>query len=320
MPWTRTARRVAYQRPPLLGRKAGPRPFKVMVTCPGGTERRPAPADLRRDLDPVTGPVRPPSRADQAWADLAAELAPAKSLARIDAVTARAVTTITVVGVLLTGLGAASTALPAQPGPARVLAAATVITAALAVTAALTAQVLTITRHLNPANLAEVKGWYRRQFRTPRLPHPGRHHPAPAGRPARRCRRGHHPAHQHRQHPHPDHHPPPPPPHAATQQATVTVSVTFHDLAPGQPATVMVTTPGAPGRSPAPPPPLPLPAPPPSPSPLPGRRAARHRHRHRPPPHLPGHPQPRAPARPHLPQPLTFNRQAISYHFAALAA
>ena len=51
---------------------------------------------------------------------------------------------------LLTGLGAASTALPAQPGPARVLAAAPVITAALAVTAALAAQVLTITRHLNP--------------------------------------------------------------------------------------------------------------------------------------------------------------------------
>ena len=112
----------------------------------------------------MTGPVRPPSRADQAWADLAAELAPAKSLARIDTVTARAVTTITVVGVLLTGLGAASTALPAQPGRARVLAAATVICAAAAVTAALTAQVLTITRHLNPANLADVKGWYRRQF------------------------------------------------------------------------------------------------------------------------------------------------------------
>ena len=38
------------------------------------------------------------------------------------------------------------------------------ITAALAVACALTAQVLTITRRLNPANLIEVQAWYRRQF------------------------------------------------------------------------------------------------------------------------------------------------------------
>jgi hypothetical protein len=54
----------------------------------------------------MTGPVRPTSPADQAWQDLAAQLTPANSLARIDAVTARAVTTITVIGTLLTGLGA----------------------------------------------------------------------------------------------------------------------------------------------------------------------------------------------------------------------
>ena len=53
----------------------------------------------------MTGPVRPPSRADQAWADLAAQLTPANSLARIDTVTARAITTITVLGTLLIGLG-----------------------------------------------------------------------------------------------------------------------------------------------------------------------------------------------------------------------
>jgi hypothetical protein len=39
-----------------------------------------------------------------------------------------------------------------------------VATAALAVACALVAQVLTITRHLNPANLADVQAWYRRQF------------------------------------------------------------------------------------------------------------------------------------------------------------
>jgi hypothetical protein len=39
-----------------------------------------------------------------------------------------------------------------------------VATAALAVACALAAQVLSITRHLNPANLADVQAWYRRQF------------------------------------------------------------------------------------------------------------------------------------------------------------
>ena len=46
----------------------------------------------------MTDGVRSPTRADQAWDELAAELTPAKSLARVDTVTARAVTTITVVG------------------------------------------------------------------------------------------------------------------------------------------------------------------------------------------------------------------------------
>ena len=42
-----------------------------------------------------------------------------------------------------------------------------------------------------------------------------------------------------------------PSPHgtAASQQATVTASVTFHSPAPGQSATAVLTTPGTPGRS-----------------------------------------------------------------------
>ena len=113
----------------------------------------------------MTGPVRPPTPADQAWAKLAAELTPAKSLARIDTVTARAVTTVTVIGLLLTGLGAFAAGLPTALGePATALAVATVITAALAVAAALIAQLLTITRRLNLANLSEVRAWYIRQF------------------------------------------------------------------------------------------------------------------------------------------------------------
>jgi hypothetical protein len=114
----------------------------------------------------VSTPVRPTSPADQAWADLAAQLTPAAAMARIDAVTARAVTTITVIGVLLTGLGALGAGTLAQGGPARGLAVAAVITATLSVACALTAQVLTITRRLNTANLSEVKGWYQRQFET----------------------------------------------------------------------------------------------------------------------------------------------------------
>jgi formate hydrogenlyase subunit 4 len=112
----------------------------------------------------MTTPVRPPSPADQAWADLAARLTPAASLDRIDTITARAITTITVIGVLLTGLGTVSAGQFTHHGAARDLAIATVITATMAVACALIAQVLTITRHLNPANLAAVQAWYHRQF------------------------------------------------------------------------------------------------------------------------------------------------------------
>ena len=114
----------------------------------------------------MSNPVRRTSRADQAWADLAAQLTPAASLARIDAVTARAVTTITVIGVLLTGLGALAAGQFAHRGTARDLAVAAVIAATLAVACALVAQVLTITRRLNPGNLIEVQEWYQRQFGT----------------------------------------------------------------------------------------------------------------------------------------------------------
>jgi hypothetical protein len=197
----------------------------------------------------VTSPVRPPTPQDQAWAELAAELTPVKSLARIDAVTARAITTVTVVGVLLTGLGAASAALPAQPEPARALAAAAAITAALAVAAALTAQVLTVTRRLNPANLADVRAWYHRQFEL-------RAYPAQAatvllllaallaGASAAStllAGSADTPALTITQVPGPGRVP------ATEQQATVTASVTFDGLAPGQVASVILAAPGATG-------------------------------------------------------------------------
>jgi hypothetical protein len=112
----------------------------------------------------MTGPVRPATSADRAWAELSAQLTPAASLARIDAVTARAVTTVTVIGLLLTGLGALAAGQFARHGAARDLAVAAVIAATLAVALALCAQVLTITRGLNPDDLLEVQAWYHSQF------------------------------------------------------------------------------------------------------------------------------------------------------------
>jgi hypothetical protein len=114
----------------------------------------------------MTSPVRPPTPADQNWAALAARLTPAASLDRIDTITQRAITTTTILGTLLTGLGTLTATQLTGHTAARDLAAATVITATLAVTLALTAQTLTITRHLNPANLAEIQTWYHRQFTT----------------------------------------------------------------------------------------------------------------------------------------------------------
>jgi hypothetical protein len=115
-------------------------------------------------VEPVSEPVRLTTAADKAWADLGAQLTPASSLARIDTVTARAVGTVTVIGVLIVGLGAVTAGQVTGGGVARYLAVAAVITATAAVACALTAQVLTITRRLNPANLAEVEAWYRRQI------------------------------------------------------------------------------------------------------------------------------------------------------------
>jgi len=110
-------------------------------------------------------PVRPTSAADRAWADLAAQLTPAASIARVDNVTSRTVTTVTVIGLLLTGFGAlGADQLASDSTAAKALAVAAVLVASLSVTCALTAQVLTISRRLNTADLEQVKGWYHRQF------------------------------------------------------------------------------------------------------------------------------------------------------------
>lgn len=110
--------------------------------------------------------VRPVSDEDRVWVNLADELTPAKSLERVDTATDRVVRTVTIIGTLLGGLGVFGAARPSVSGPARWLTIAAVACAALAVACALAAQILTITRHLNPDNLAAVRAWYKRRIDT----------------------------------------------------------------------------------------------------------------------------------------------------------
>ena len=101
----------------------------------------------------------------RAWQALAEELTPARSLARVDAATARVLGNVSVVGTLLTGVSLLAAGLSSASSGARHLALGAVASAVLAVGCALTAQILTIRRGLNTNNLAEVKEWYRGQFR-----------------------------------------------------------------------------------------------------------------------------------------------------------
>jgi hypothetical protein len=111
----------------------------------------------------VTG-VGEPSAADKRWQALADELAPAKSLQRLDAAGVRVVSTVSVVATVLTGLGLLAAGLSNLPGVGRVLA---VVAAALAVGAllvALRAQTVTVTRGLNPDIRSELEEWFAEQF------------------------------------------------------------------------------------------------------------------------------------------------------------
>jgi hypothetical protein len=119
---------------------------------------------LPRDSRRVPAGASEPDPRDLAWEALAQELGPAKTLARIDATTARVVTNVTVVGTLLTGLGLLAASLPTTSGTARGLAVAAVVTAVAAAGCALAAQILTITKGLNTNDLVRVKAWFNRQF------------------------------------------------------------------------------------------------------------------------------------------------------------
>ena len=109
-------------------------------------------------------PVGSATPGEEAWIALAQELAPAKSLQRLDAATARVVSTVSIVATLLTGLGLVAAGLVNLSDFARTLAVVTVVLAFLAVLLALAAQIVTVTR-VNANDLLDVRRWYRRRVR-----------------------------------------------------------------------------------------------------------------------------------------------------------
>ena len=111
-----------------------------------------------------------PTGADKRWQALADELAPAKSLQRLDAAGARVVSTVSVVATLLTGLGLLAAGAANLPTAGRVIAVAAVGLAVAALVVALGGQTVGISRGVRLDNLPEVEDWYRRRFerRAPR--------------------------------------------------------------------------------------------------------------------------------------------------------
>jgi hypothetical protein len=113
-------------------------------------------------------PVRPVSPDTQRWRVAAAELAPAKSYARLMDNGRFVITTVSTVGVLITGFGLiGADRLSDSTGP-RVLAAAAVAIAVAAILLALW-PLLAVRRDINLDNLAEVKAFYNDGLRKSKL-------------------------------------------------------------------------------------------------------------------------------------------------------
>jgi hypothetical protein len=111
------------------------------------------------------GQAEPVSAEDRLWREVAADLRPMKSLARVDDHAKQVLGTVSVVGTLLTGLGLLAGERLEHSALARGLAVGAVAAAVLAVVVAWWCQLLRITAGFNPGNLIEVKEWYERQFR-----------------------------------------------------------------------------------------------------------------------------------------------------------
>jgi hypothetical protein len=95
----------------------------------------------------------------------AAELAPDRSLARVDAKAQQVVGTVSVVGLALTGLRLVASELLDLPSAARWPALAAAGATIVAVVLAIASSLLWAAPALAPGNLLEVEAWYRRQFR-----------------------------------------------------------------------------------------------------------------------------------------------------------
>src|SRR5664279_6193822 len=101
---------------------------------------------------------------DRFWRAAAADLAPDKSLARINDKAKQVVTSVTLVGTLLAGFGLIAPGTLPLPPLARGLAVAAVITAVVAIALALVSLLLRFTPAIRPGNVVEVESWYRSQF------------------------------------------------------------------------------------------------------------------------------------------------------------
>jgi hypothetical protein len=129
------------------------------------TTPEPAGTNKPTNADQQIGASEPVTAEDRIWQAAAAELTPARSLARIDDHAKQILTTISLVGTLLTGLGIIAGTRLQHSTPARILAIAAVATAALAVVIAWWCQLLRIRTRFHSHNLIEVKDWYHQQFR-----------------------------------------------------------------------------------------------------------------------------------------------------------
>jgi hypothetical protein len=117
---------------------------------------------------PAVGYGVAPDPADEQWQTAAEGLTPQESLSRINANARATVGAVTLIGTLLTGLGLLSAqALPTE-GPTRGFALAAAAAAGLSVLLALLYLALRLER-LNVADIEQIKGWYKRQFRRARL-------------------------------------------------------------------------------------------------------------------------------------------------------
>jgi len=121
-------------------------------------------AEPEPSAEPEPGLSEPVSARDLLWRDAAAELAPAKSLARMDERARQVVTGVGLVGTLLTGLGVVAGTQVNTSALTRGLALAAVCAATLAVLIALAMLLVRFPRRVAIGDLAEVESSYLRQF------------------------------------------------------------------------------------------------------------------------------------------------------------